>query len=469
MYHPQSIPAPAAPPAAARQTAVPAGWVMVGVAMAALLALRVASGPTANAGYVLLAAYALLGRAHAVRALALCWLFNMISPGIAPEASLASIGRYAVLFGAAASVMLRSGLGARRRPLALPTVLLGLFIVGHSLLLSPMADVSVLKAVSWTMATATVIAAWNGLSAWEREQLAQQLFWGLVLVLVASLPLAVLPLGYLRNSTGFQGILNHPQAFGPAMALLCAWATARLLGDRNPPWWLLALAGTSLAAVVMSEARTAGLAAVVGVGLAVLLGAWLGGQPIGRVAPGLTSGRVWAVLLGVLLAAVAFASAIVALVHHYITKSGRADVGSLVEAYERSRGRLIDIMLANIAEHPLTGIGFGLASEPWTMHVERDPVLGLPVGASVEKGVTPLMVLEELGIFGAALVALLVLGLIRGSARGGLAPFAVCLTALALNMGAATLFSPGGFGLLLLILLGWAYTSGQPPARPRYG
>ncbi len=147
---------------------------------------------------------------------------------------------------------------------------------------------------------------------------------------------------------------------------------------------------------------------------------------------------------------------------HFITKSGRHDVGGLMEAYNRSRGRLMDAMLANIGEHPLTGIGFGIASDPWHMNVRTDAVFGLPVGASIEKGVTPLMVLEELGVFGAALVALWVVALLRGCARGGLAPLAICLTALLLNMGEATLFSPGGFGLLLLVLLGWAYASGQP-------
>jgi hypothetical protein len=348
----------------------------------------------------------------------------------------------------------------------LMTILLGLFIVGHSLLFSPLADVSILKALSWMLAMATIVSAWTGLSDRGRNQVSQQLFWAMVVIMVASLPLAVRSSGYLTNGTGFQGILNHPQVFGPAMALLCAWATARALADRQPPWWLLALAGTSLATVVMSEARTAGLALVLGVGFSVLLGPMLVGQPMGRMVSGFASGRIWAILVCVCLAAVASLSGTAAFVQGFITKSGRADVEGIIEAYSRSRGRLIDPMLANIAEHPLTGIGFGIASEPWRMNVQTDPVFGVPVGASVEKGVTPLMVLEELGAFGAALVALWVVALLRGSARGGLIPLVVCVTALLLNMGESTLFSPGGFGLILLVLLGWAYASGQPMTRP---
>src|SRR5690606_115878 len=104
-----------------------------------------------------------------------------------------------------------------------------------------------------------------------------------------------------------------------------------------------------------------------------------------------------------------------------------------------SRGFLIDAMLINIANDPFRGIGFGIASFPSSMIVERDPMFGLPVGASVENGVAPLAILEEVGVFGAILVALWILVLLRKGAVGGLAAFAVCLTALALNMGENTL------------------------------
>ena len=118
-------------------------------------------------------------------------------------------------------------------------------------------------------------------------------------------------------------------------------------------------------------------------------------------------------------------------------------------------------MVANIADDPLRGIGFGIASEPSLMVVERDPVMGLPLGAAIEKGIAPLAVLEELGLVGAVLVAAWIIWLLRRGAVGGLAPFAVCLTALALNMGENTLFSPGGQGMLPLILFGWIYASGS--------
>lgn len=431
--------------------------------IAVALALRFGSENTAGASYLVLAALALFGRRQVIQALFLSWFFTMLSPGIAPEASGAAAGRYAVLFAAAASVALHNGFlirHMRMRPFTLTTILLGLFIIAHSLAFSPIMDVSILKALSWMVAMTTIISAWLGLEAEQRENMAGQIFRGLVAILVVSLPLAVLPVGYLRNGSGFQGILNHPQAFGPTMALLGAWAASRLLGEVRPPWIIVGLAGAALAVVLMSEARTAGVAMLVGVGLSVILAPGFAGRSIGRMVPGLRSARVWSVLFVVVMGGLALAPAVGGMAQQFISKSGRAEGASIFEIYEKSRGVLIYPMLENIKEHPLTGIGFGIASEPSSMIVLRDPVLGLPVGASIEKGVVPLAILEELGAFGAILVAIWVFLLLRGSARGGLAPFAVCLTVLLLNMGEATLFSPGGLGLLPMVLLGWTYASG---------
>lgn len=431
--------------------------------LAGALVLRLASEPTANLSYLALAAYALLGRAHAIRALAMSWLFTVFNPGIAPLASAGSVGRYAVLAAAAASVVIHGNVfsrHARWHPFTLGTILLGLFIVGHSFVVSPIVDVSVLKAVSWMLAMSTIVSAWLGMPWTERASVSKEFFWGLVLIMAASLPFAASGLGYLRNETGFQGILNHPQAFGPTMALLCCWTASRLFGEVRPSWMLVGVAGVSLVCIFASEARTAGIALVIGVSAAILVCPAIAGQRIRKVAPGLSSTRVWTVFGIALIAGLALAPTLTGTVQYYMTKSGRANASGLLDAYSISRGGLMKKMQDNIGNHPFSGIGFGIASEPDLMVVERDSVLGLPTGAAIEKGVAPLAVMEELGLFGAIVVAFWVFMIARSSARGGLAPFATCLTILALNMGEANLFSPGGMGLLSLILLGWAHASG---------
>ena len=212
----------------------------------AAIAMRFASPDSANFSYLVLAGYALLGRAQAIQALALSWLFTMVNPGLAPEATAASVLRYAVIAGAAVSLLLRNALGKEGFSVSWPvlaTTFLGAFLVIHSMFFSPMRDVSILKAVSWTITMVTLLAAWGGLSKDARARLESQIFGGLVVVLVLSLPLLVTDVGYLRNGTGFQGILSQPQAFGPTMALLGAWLVGRLIGESRASWIRWALLG----------------------------------------------------------------------------------------------------------------------------------------------------------------------------------------------------------------------------------
>lgn len=424
--------------------------------------MRVASAPTADASYLVLAIYALRGQTQAIQALGISWLFSMLSPGIAAEASLASVGRYAVIGAAAASVFLRSsrlGDSVRASRMVVATLLLGVFFVFHSLVFSPFVDVSVLKSVSWCVVTGTLLAAWGQIDDDSRHRLSSQLFGGLVLVLLLSLPLLAVPsLGYLRNGTGFQGIFSHPQGFGPTMALLGAWAGARMLGEQRPSWMSIALVGACLVLVVLSQARTAGVAMVAGLAFAVLTVPLLSGMRPRVMLPGLTSRRVHMAAAVAMLAALLAGTQLTDRLGEYFAKRGQ-ETSSLGDAYEKSRGALIDAMFDNISANPLSGIGFGIASWPENMIIDRDPFLGLPTGAAIEKGVMPVAVVEELGVFGAALVLGWLWMVVLRASRSSVSALAVVLTALLLNFGESTFFSPGGLGLLPLILIAWAATS----------
>jgi hypothetical protein len=423
------------------------------------LVMRIATEQTANLSYLVIAAYALLGRAQAIQALALSWLFTMLSVGVAPPATGASIGRYAVIAAAALSVLLRIRPGKESFTVSPPvffTMALGALLIVHSLYFSPMPDVSILKALSWTTVVATLLSAWAGLTDEARARLEGQLFGGLVVLVLASLPLAFTATGYLRNGSGFQGVLSHPQAFGPTVAFLAGWLAGRLFGSARPRWRDAALLGSCLVLVVMSEARTAGLALVLGVVTAVLVSSSLSGIPVRKLLPGLANRRLHGLALMAVLGVVLAAPVLTDRLSSYFTK--RSDSSNLLEAAEASRGGLVERMMNNIEKHPLTGIGFGIASDPSTMQVDRDPVLGLPTGAVIEKGVLPVAVTEELGILGALLVLAWVWMLVRRGARSGVVALSVLGIVLLTNFGESTLFSPGGVGLLPLILLTWAVT-----------
>lgn len=424
----------------------------------ALLA-RLLSPATADLSFLILAVYALWGRKQAIQALALSWLFIMLNSALAPEATYAEMGRYVVLLGTALSMARRRAYISSKidsRFMAL-TIFLGMFFVVHALVLSAVPDVSILKAVSWLVTVTTLISAWRGLTSEQSALLQSWLIGFLIIILLGSLPFVAIPsIGYLRNGTGFQGILNHPQAFGPVMAMLGALIFGWLLAQKLPPWKAIALVLVCLGLILMSETRTAGIALVLGVGFALISASFLSGKSVTHLIPALRSQRLKMLIFVGFFAAVTMGSQLGALSNQFITKSGRAQVSGIVEAFDESRGFKIDEMLKNIGAQPFLGIGFGIASDPEAMNVNRDPVLGLPLGATVEKGVMPLAVLEEVGVFGFILVGIWLFSLLHRAAVRGVATLSVALVVLFMNMGEATLFSPGGMGMLSLILLAWA-------------
>jgi len=427
------------------------GWIPI-----LAIGLRLASSETADASFLLLSAFALAGRAQAVQALSLSWFFSFISPGIAPDCTYPSLGRYAVIAAAAISVLISGYKNNTKRGtdrLVIMTLLFGVIIITHSILFSPILDVSILKGLSWSVTMVTLLAACNGLSFEETLTLESWIHGGLVLIALISLPLLVLPLGYMRNGTGFQGILSHPQVYGPTMALLGAWTLGRMTERRPPPWSSICLVLLCLALIVKSETRTAGLAMVLGYPFSLFISPMITRRPFNTMAPALKSSRFKVLLIGAALATLLLGSQLLGLVSHFVSKGGRVSSVNPAEVYLASRGILIESMFKNIKQQPWTGVGFGIASETSDLTVSRDPLFHLPISAPIEKGVAPVMVVEELGIPGAAFFLAWSLICLRRAATRGIAAFSLLTVLLLLNLGEATLFSPGGLGLLTLILL----------------
>ena len=419
------------------------------------IATRLADFATTDLSYLLLAGYALTGRRETIQALVLAWLFKMVNLGLVPEMSTVT-GYYTVLFAGALSLALRSNF-LHLDCFKLFTLFLGLFLVLHALLFSQIPDVSILKAINWMLVMVVLLSAWSGLNELQRDDLQRWLFKFLILLAIMSLPFLAIPsIGYMRNGSGFQGILNHPQAFGPTMALLSALVFGRLLSQKRPSIMLIAMAFGSLILIILSESRTAGMALVFAMAFSVVFACVLRRKTIATIAPALRSKRLVALGTAVFFAFTVTGSQLSGVVNDYISKGRKFQVSGITEAYDLSRGSLISTMMDNIKERPWTGIGFGIASDPDSMVISRDPVLDLPISAPIEKGVAPLAVLEEIGVLGFLLIAIWVGILIRRAALNGMAALMVACTTLLINMGEAILFSPGGMGLLALIMLSYA-------------
>ena len=427
-------------------------WFLVVPAVAILM--RLASPVTAELSFVVLACYALLGRSQAIQALFLTWLFSALSVGVAPVLLFAAIGRYMVIFAAALSVFLRGGFLKRAlRPSGLVVFiwLLGAFLVLHSSLFSAVQDVSILKSISFLLVIITLLTAWIGLSPDGRQRTEMFVFGGLVAVLLVSLPLLPTGLGYLRNGTGFQGVFNQPQVFGPTAALVGAMVGGRMLETPRPRRPNLALFVMCLVLTVLSESRTAGFALILGLFGTVILLPIFAGMPRRKMLPGLRSPRLMKMALICFLGAIIFAPFLSNTLQGFLFK--RSDAISFIEAAVVSRGAQALNMIENVQENPWTGIGFGIASNSKEMVVLRDPFLGIPFSAPIEKGVLPIAIVEELGLIGAFVMFGWLLHVVRRSARAGSAQFTVLLTLLLINFGESMLFSVGGMGMLMLILL----------------
>lgn len=423
------------------------------------VALRAASSPTANASYFLLAVYSLFGPRQAIVSLYLCWLFNMVNHGIAPIAGGAAIFRHLTIFAAFLSAVVYAGRAdrARLRFILPATILFCLFLLLHSALCSLQADVAFLKSVSFSLTTLALMLCWAELSPNQRTLTEYLLFGSLGVIAVASAPLVPLSIGYLRGREGFSGVLVHPQNFGPSMAVLSAGLLAIGLTQKRLQVWKAGMFSVSVFWVYLSRARIAALALVGGVFLGVAfeaIRAALAGRR-GRRRVLFSRLLLGAALLGIaMLAAGPF---LANKLSDFIQKGSESD--SLTEAAFKSRGMLIAEMLANIEKYPATGIGFGVSSELDYYGLARDPIFGLPVMATVEKGVMPIAVAEELGIIGAVFAYAWIALLAFRSVNGGLVTGTVFWSVLVTNVAEACLFSPGGQGMFQLIFAIWACTA----------
>lgn len=433
----------------------------VGVLLLAII-LRVASGPTGDLSFIVLGIFALFGKRQAIIALLFSWLFLMLNPALFPGASFGAIGRYFVLLAALKPALTKteSNAGGVRSHASHPlTVILTIFIFYHSLIYSQMPDVSLLKLASWALTFFILLKCWGALPPQARSETQQFIYVFLVAIAMISVPLLAIGAGREVNGRGFQGVLGHPQAFGVVIGLLGAWTALLVLSRKDPPVAMYLLVPVCCALIILSQARTGLLAMLIGIVVAVMSSPALSGRKLSEIMPGLTRPPVVFGMLGSLVLLPLTSVFLGGAISQFIQKQGGAE--TVADAYMASRGGLIEEMLQNIERNFYSGIGFGIGSNPHEMEILRDPILGLPVSALVEKGALPFAVFEELGVFGFAIFVAWLASIVFRSARSGIVPLGLTTVFVALNMGEATLFSAGGVGMLGLIFLAWAVTGNQ--------
>lgn len=120
---------------------------------------------------------------------------------------------------------------------------------------------------------------------------------------------------------------------------------------------------------------------------------------------------------------------------------------SLTESLTASRMGLVEQGLANFRKKPLTGNGFQVSEE--MKHMGRHDTAML-LSAPIEKGVLPIMVLEEGGLVGAFILLAFVISIYVKYSKLRLNCFLATFTVfIALNTGEASFFSTSGTGGIL--------------------
>lgn len=420
---------------------------------------RLLSSGTADLSFLILAAYATSGPKQIVQAFALTWLFTMFNPGIAPYPSYSSFFRYFILLSGLISLVSRGLFLKSLKGFTLLTFGLGVFFIIHSALFSSMPLISIAKSLNWTFSIVILLVAWSSLDNKNRVEMQHWIYMLLALTLIASVPfLAFTSIGFLRNSTGFQGVLNHPQAFGISAALLAAIVVGNFLRSKKFSLLLVLLLILSISFVFISESRTCGIALAFGSMISIPVTSIIEKQKFTNVAPILKARSFYLFLFVLSFAALIVHQPLVDMVISFISKSNRIEFSNIVDAFALSRSILYESMLNNISKFPVFGIGFGVPSIPDQLSIQVDPVFGLPIAASVEKGVVPLAILEEVGFPGFLFTGVWCCMLLKRAAINGIVAVNVSIVALLINLGESVLFSPGGMGMVILILLSCSST-----------
>ena len=396
-----------------------------------------------------LAAYAWKGAKQTLEAFTLLALLLLLGN------TYSSLGRWLVIFSCFGRlswdvIMANAPLPRVVRPLLLFSVT----IFFLSLLVSPIAFVSILKVATLFMGVTSIMAAFYR-TPHLRAYWFSWFFTFSMFILLASLPLYGFEYGYRKTGTGFQGILSHPQSYGIITAVIAAFISGLLLFKENKS--KLVMLGTMLAwvGIFSSGARTALLATIIALVLSVVLGSMIGPRWREAIGRSVSMGKVIFAVFALTGVIIVLGATVQDGVKSFMLKDDSDD--SVVAALQDSRGALIELSMQNFYNQPLTGIGFGVPSDPADLRIQTGP-MGIPMGASTEKGFMPSAVLEETGIIGALLVLYLIIVLFSPIvSRGGMMAMWIVMVCLTVNLGEMIFFAIGGAGTFLWLMMGFAH------------
>lgn len=389
----------------------------------------------------------------AIQSMFILVLFSTVNTGIycfdliKGESSGGSVVFYIAIFSFFVAALRRELMKAHFRidaPMMMLFLLLFIVVVS-SPLVSYAVDVSIFKIIIFSVGVFTLLLTGRQLAETQSAECdiwLQSLFVSLPWL---SLPLMFIGFGYSCNLAGFQAWVGQPQSFSVIMALIVTWLSAKFFYSESKHLIYGSALLVGVVELFLSGSRT-GVGAVV-ISVVVFTALALNRRPrrVGVLVMGIGC------LIGLALITPAGRDFAISFIRK---REAASEFQSVSDQAVETRAALVQRSWENFLENPVFGMGFGTAGDEYALVVQRDPILGLPVSAPTEKGVFWVAALEEIGVVGSAamfaLFSVIVVLIYRSGNREWLA---IVVCALVLNFGEAMLFSLGGIGALLWLLI----------------
>lgn len=244
--------------------------------------------------------------------------------------------------------------------------------------------------------------------------------------------------------TLFCGVTAQSQMLSPLLACAFAWVTGDLLFvEGRFRWPHIGLLVLALPLLYLTRSRVA----LLGVGTVLFLVYFY----LPRKMALDRKMKMWLghiLMMGgvVLIAVVGVAEVRSNAITRWLRKTDdvKSDQRTLSEAFTGSRQGLIEMCMDDFHQNPALGMGFQVAE--YTREYAKQHK-GLILSSPIEKGVIPIMILGETGIVGVTVFAMFMISFYLGCVNRRLfLTIMMMVVLLALNMGEATFFSPGGIG-----------------------
>ncbi len=365
------------------------------------------------------------------------------------------IGRWGVLILACLNIFFRT---QKFTPLTIWFLLVMGLVVLNSMVFGQLPTLSLFKAAIFTLGVFGLITGFQHLE--EHARFGDLIFNTFVVIvsLSAFLGLFLPQYGFLRSEfsrfNGLRGVLIHPQPHSVYLATTTVFVLASLF-DRKALYrfsWSLLFVFLGLVLIYFTRARIAIVVIVASVAFSIAM-ALLKRSYLEKVKAFFSSWIPYALGGALVVLSALYFSTIQQEVMAFVFKNGRNGY-DLTESFQGSRGFLILQQLNNIDENTFTGIGFGVPSSLEGLSIARDPVFNLPIQAEVEKGMIFLAIIEENGAVVGSLVFIFLFILLRhGLNKNRLVAFAPVIAGILVNLGEAILFSVGGIGLYVWIIM----------------